>query len=227
MKLEKHSELRGKHAIFAPSSSSWLRYDIEKMVEKVHSNYRVVLGTELHDFSAMEILMRHRFTSAKQVHNSIESFIFQKYFDEYEFDASPYAKKLLRELGFLPPEVFETVKTYINDCTKYRMSPESPLKYSDIFHGTTDCISSENGILRIHDLKTGSTPTHIEQLEIYAALYCLEYKVKPSSFSSIDLRIYQNGEVLCHNPESDDILAIMNFIKYSNSELNKIFFGGV
>ena len=33
-----------------------------------------------------------------------------------------------------------------------------------------------NKILRIHDYKSGITPAKMDQLMIYAALFCLEYK---------------------------------------------------
>lgn len=79
------------------------------------------------------------------------------------------------------------------------------------FSGTADAISFRNNTLRIHDLKTGVRPVHIEQLEIYAALFCLEYKIKPADIK-IELRIYQNDEVLIHEPAPEDILQIMNKI---------------
>lgn len=66
-------------------------------------------------------------------------------------------------------------------------------------------------MLRIHDLKTGVRPVHIEQLEIYAALFCLEYKVKPTDIT-IELRIYQNDDIFIHQPEAEDILRIMDKI---------------
>lgn len=89
------------------------------------------------------------------------------------------------------------------------------------FSGTADAISFRNNFLRIHDLKTGVRPAHIEQLEIYAALFCLEYKVKPSAIK-IELRIYQNDEVLIHNPEPDDISKIMDKIIHLNKLLENV-----
>ena len=51
----------------------------------------------------------------------------------------------------------------------------------------------------------------MEQLEIYAALFCLEYNKKPSDID-MELRIYQNNEILVHNPTVEDILPIMDKI---------------
>lgn len=89
------------------------------------------------------------------------------------------------------------------------------------FSGTADAIAFRNNFLRIHDLKTGKRPVHIEQLEIYAALFCLEYRVKPNDIQ-IELRIYQNDEVLVHNPTAEDILQIMNKIIHCDKLLLEI-----
>lgn len=89
------------------------------------------------------------------------------------------------------------------------------------FSGTADAISFRNNFLRIHDLKTGTRPVHIEQLEIYAALFCLEYKVKPADIK-IELRIYQNDEILVHEPEADEIIVIMNKIIHLNKILEDV-----
>ena len=75
-------------------------------------------------------------------------------------------------------------------------------------------------MLRIHDLKTGATPAHIEQLLIYAAFFCLEYRIKPGEID-IELRIYQNDEILYHKPEADEILPIMDKIITDNKNLQK------
>lgn len=89
------------------------------------------------------------------------------------------------------------------------------------FSGTADAISFRNNFLRIHDLKTGTRPVHIEQLEIYAALFCLEYKVKPTDIK-IELRIYQNDEILVHEPEPEEIITIMNKIVHLNKILENV-----
>ena len=100
---------------------------------------------------------------------------------------------------------------YVNDCVGFKMAPEQILFYSENCYGTADAISFRNAFLRIHDLKTGAIPAHIEQLMVYAALFCLEYKVKPGTIG-MELRIYQNDEVLCHTPVADEIAPIMDKI---------------
>ena len=91
------------------------------------------------------------------------------------------------------------------------MIPEQTLYFSDNCFGTADSISFRHGTLRIHDLKTGETPAHMEQLEIYAALFCLEYDIDPSDIDII-LRIYQSNEITELEADSNILLPIMDKI---------------
>lgn len=125
------------------------------------------------------------------------------------------------DLGLKQPRTKKTIYAYVNDAIGYRMETEVVLFYSERFFGTADAISFRNNFLRIHDLKTGKHPANMEQLEIYAALFCLEYKVKPSDIK-MELRIYQNDEVIVHIPESEDIVKIMQKIVSLDKLLEKI-----
>lgn len=115
------------------------------------------------------------------------------------------------KLGQKLPKSPKTLNTYVNDAVGYKMTPEQVLCYSENCFGTADAISFRDDKLRIHDLKTGAIPAHIEQLKIYAALFCLEYKKNPGKID-IELRIYQNDEVLVHNPSEEEIMIIMEKI---------------
>lgn len=75
------------------------------------------------------------------------------------------------------PRSKKTLNSYVNDAIGFRMIPEQILYYSDNCFGTADAIIFKNNFLRIHDLKTGVIPAHMEQLRIYAALFCLEYGI--------------------------------------------------
>ena len=125
------------------------------------------------------------------------------------------------DLGIKQPRSKKTIYAYVNDAIGFKMDTEVVLYYSDRFFGTADSICFRNGILRIHDLKTGKTPVHMEQLEIYAALFCLEYKIKPGEID-MELRIYQNDQIIYHNPTAEDILPIMDKIIRLNKILEKI-----
>lgn len=101
---------------------------------------------------------------------------------------------------------------YINDCIKHHMIPEQPLYYSENCFGTADAISFRDGWLRIYDLKTGSSPVYVDQLKIYAALFCLEYRYKPHDIK-IELRIYQKDkDVVRSVADPKEIEAIMDQI---------------
>lgn len=115
------------------------------------------------------------------------------------------------ELGVKLSNSKRTLNRYVNDAIGYGMTPELILYYSDNCFGTADAIKFDGTELRIHDLKTGKTPASFHQLEIYAALFCLEYDVNPSEID-ICLRIYQLDEVLEETPDADEILAIMDII---------------
>ena len=128
------------------------------------------------------------------------------------------------DLGIKQPRSKKTLYAYVNDAIGFKMSTEVVLYYSNRFFGTADAISFRDGMLRIHDLKTGKSgkiEDHIEQLEVYAALFCLEYKVKLGDIN-IELRVYKNDEVLYHNPTAEDILPIMDKIIHLNKLLEKI-----
>ena len=121
------------------------------------------------------------------------------------------------ELGIKQPRSKKTICSYVNDAIGFKMSTEVVLFYSKYFFGTADAISFRNNMLRIHDLKTGESG-HMEQLEVYAALFCLEYKIKPGELD-IELRLYKNDEVIVHNPTAEDILPIMDKIIHLNKIL--------
>lgn len=123
-----------------------------------------------------------------------------------------WAKETI-DLNLKQPRSKKTIYAYVNDAIGFKMDTEVVLYFSERFFGTADAISFRNNFLRIHDLKTGKSPAHMEQLEIYAALFCLEYKVDPKTIET-ELRIYQNDEVIVHCPDPEDICFIMERIKY-------------
>ena len=118
------------------------------------------------------------------------------------------------DLGIKQPRTKKTLYAYVNDAIGFKMDTEVVLFYSERFFGTADAICFRNNTLRIHDLKTGKggkIENHMEQLMIYAALFCLEYKVKPGEIK-MELRVYKNDDILVHNPTAEDIVPIMDRI---------------
>jgi hypothetical protein len=114
-----------------------------------------------------------------------------------------------------------TLGMYINDAIKHRMNTEQVLYYSENCFGTADAISFRYKTLRVFDLKTGLIPGSVHQLEVYAALFCLEYEVDPYNIS-IELRIYQENEVLVYDADPDDIVYIMEKIQEFDKQIQQL-----
>lgn len=134
------------------------------------------------------------------------------------------AKDLINE-GIKVRGSKQTFAAYVNDAIGYGMTPEQVLYFSNNCFGTTDAIYYKDGLLRIHDLKTGVTPAHMEQLEIYAALFLLEYErvlgVRPMDVKT-ELRIYQSDDVQEENPDPEKIIDIMNDIRQKDSWIEEL-----
>ena len=131
-----------------------------------------------------------------------------------------FAAQCIR-LGQKLPKSQKTLNMYVNDAIGFKMTPEQTLFYSENCFGTADSISFRNRLLRIHDLKTGVIPAHMEQLEIYTALFCLEYKIKPADID-IELRIYQHDGILYHTPTAEDIVPIIDKIITFDKVITKL-----
>lgn len=130
------------------------------------------------------------------------------------------AHQLIR-LGVKLPATKKSLNTYVNDAIGYRMTPEQTLFYSNNCYGTADAIGFRRNLLRIHDLKTGLVEASEHQLEVYAALFCLEYRFKPFEIE-IELRIYQNDEIRVYNPDADHIMHIMDKIITFDKRINEL-----
>ena len=120
------------------------------------------------------------------------------------------------ELGIKLPKNKKTLNMYVNDAIGFRMTPEQPLYYSDNCFGTADAITFSKKLLRVHDLKTGTTPASMNQLKIYDALFCLEYSVDPKSIQIIN-RIYQLNEIFEEDEDPEEIEDIEHkIIRFDN-----------
>lgn len=119
------------------------------------------------------------------------------------------------------PSTKDPLNQYVNDAIGFRMKAEQPLFYSINAFGTADSIAFRNGLLRIHDLKTGVSPVSMKQLEVYAALFCLEYHEDPLHID-MELRIYQTEEKAIYKPRGKDILQIMETIVEFDKEIERL-----
>ena len=130
-----------------------------------------------------------------------------------------WAKETI-DLGIKQPRSKQTLYAYVNDAIGYKMSTEVVLFYSERFFGTADAISFRDGVLRIHDLKTGEEPASMEQLVVYAALFCLEYGIRPGDIE-MELRIYQNDEIVYFNPTVEHVAPVMDKIVHLDKLLEE------
>lgn len=126
------------------------------------------------------------------------------------------------EEGIVQDDERTTVGLYINQCIEFRMSPEVVLFYSPNAFGTVDAIAFRYRLLRISDLKTGVTRVSEHQLEVYAALFCLEYGIDPFSLRGIELRLYKDGRVLLFDADPAYIKGIMDKIVHFDGILNEL-----
>jgi hypothetical protein len=182
------------HALLAPSGVSWINYTsdtstmLDKLAQRYASSMRAPAGTAIHDFAANAILMHEKLPKSETAVVKMVKFFMQGK------GPKVYNEELINFISTMPKEVIETIIMYVNDCIGYRMDPEVRLVYSYECNGTADAISFDNGLLRISDLKTGDGIVHMEQLFIYAAIFCLEYHFKPKQIK-IETRLYQLGNV--------------------------------
>lgn len=209
MQFAKHYDLEGKHAILSASSWRWINDDTDALTKRLCGQYATYMGTVLHEIAYKHIKYRTKMNKYDKKNVMLELLsrgVPDIVIDAVDFDA-----------------MFANMLTYVNDGVGFRMEPEVVLYYSKNFFGTADCIkfSEAENLLRIHDFKSGTTPAHIEQLLIYAALFCLEYRFKPGNIQT-ELRIYQNNEILYHKPEADEILPIMDKIVLFDKFLDRV-----
>lgn len=111
-----------------------------------------------------------------------------------------------------------TFNMYVNDSIGWRLTSEQKLYYSDNAFGTADAIGLTGTKLRVSDLKSGVHAASPDQLEGYAALFCLEYGRKPFELE-IELRIYQNDEVRLYVADPVKISIIMEQIEYLDKRI--------
>lgn len=158
----------------------------------------------------------HAFLSPSSYHwvnydeQKMDASIFSSFASRRGTDLHELAQRMIR-LGVKLPDTTATLNRYVNDAIGFRMTPEQTLYYSPNCYGHADAISFRPNKLRIHDLKTGINKCKVTQLEVYAALFCLEYGFKPTQLE-IELRIYQNDSVEIYDGDVLEITRIMDHI---------------
>lgn len=210
MNFARHYDKEGKHAVLSPSTWRWINDDKDALLRRLSSQYAQTIGTILHAMAYKHIKYRIKMSKFDKKHimlellsNGVPGYVV----NQYDLDS-----------------IFENLMAYVNDGIGFNMTPEVVLYYTDNFFGTADSIAynEKTKTLRIHDYKSGVVPAHMEQLGIYAALFCLEYRIKPYEIAETELRIYQNGEILFHNPTADEIKDFADKIIAHDTFINQL-----
>lgn len=208
MTFNKHSELEGRHAILSPSKPYWLNYTDEALEKFYVSSYATDIGTLVHEYACDRIKFRMPIDPDNdEAKNGLLLHLMKNGIPFRAIDLD---------------RIFYNLVPYVNDGVGFKMDSEVVLKYSDFCFGTADAISVRKNWLRIHDLKTGVSPAHIEQLLIYAALFFLEYKrdYRPNTMK-VELRIYKDNDITIHQPSLEEIQSTMNRIIYEEKIIRR------
>jgi hypothetical protein len=169
---------------------------------------------------------KHAFLSPSSYHwlnyndQKLESRFYAAMSAQRGTDIHALAHEAIR-LGIKLSRSNQALSTYVNDAIGYKMSCEQGLYYSENCFGTADTISFRRNKLRVHDLKTGIIAASEKQLEVYAALFCLEYGVNPFDIE-IELRIYQRDEIRIFEPPPEEIASIMEKIIEFDQQIEAI-----
>ena len=197
MQWNDHKQLEGKHAFLGASNFHWINWNDQIFENRYYSQFSTTIGTAIHALAHDCILNRTKIN--KHDKHLVELSLYHAFVPKDAYD---------------PNAILENLIPFVNDAIGYHMSSEILLYYNSYCFGTCDAIlfNEKDKILRIHDLKTGTTTAHFEQLLIYAALFCLEYHKNPRHFTT-ELRIYQNFEISVNTPDPSEIESFMELIQ--------------
>lgn len=206
MIFNRHPQLEGRHAFLGASQFRWINWTDEVLEARFYGQYSQAMGTTIHDLAKDLIQSRTKLTMD----------------DVRVIDITLY-KAGIPKGAFNSHDILSNLLPFVNDAIGFRMKPEVLLYYSNNVFGTADAIvfDKREKTLRVHDLKTGVTKTHMEQLMIYAALFCLEYRMKPEDMK-FSLKLYQNFEIIEYNPTGDEVRVFMDKIIVTDDKLKNI-----
>lgn len=194
----------GAHAFLGASKHSWTEKTTEEVVEQFKNHYAQSAGTALHNLASF--MIKHKIRISKTDRKLIILELLKNNIPRFAIEVDIFLNALL---------------PFVNDSIGYGMRSEQVLYYSKWAFGTADAINFQDNKLLIFDLKTGISRVSVRQLEVYAALYCLEYNADPRKID-IELRFYQRGEVTVYEPDGNDIFGLMAKIRTLSSQLDEL-----
>lgn len=195
------------HAFCSPSKKTWRNWSKEQLLNAYVNSYSQQIGTLLHAYACENI--KKNFKMQKSDKHSLLRYL--------------TVENKIPVVAVDIDRLFSNLMLYVNDCIGFRMRPEEKMYLNDYFFGTADAIRfTDKNELIIFDLKTGVKPiVDFGQLENYAALFCAVYKVKPIELKSLELRLYQNSEIMAVQP---DPMIIEPIIDQMNCFTNEILY---
>lgn len=203
MLWNQHKDYEGKHAFLGASQWRWTTWDDATLEDRYYSQYAQQAGTILHALAHDCICSNMKLNKSDK--HLIDMYMYKNFIPRNAYDTDFFLDNLL---------------PFVNDAIGFHMSSEVLLFYSPNCFGTADAIMyyEKDKTLRIHDLKSGTQAAHPEQLMIYAALFYLEYKKKPTENKTL-LRIYQNCEIIEYEPDPMEIEKLMKLIQNRDNYL--------
>ncbi len=206
MYFNDHHEFEGKHAFLGASQYHWMDWNDEILKQRWINSFAQDIGTIIHELASTCIKKKIKLN---------------------ESDVNLVIITLLKNgipmNVFNPHRILANLMNFVNDCIDENMLSEVILFYSELAFGTTDAIKFDEikKILKIKDYKNGRVPAKMNQLLIYAALFCLEYDKNPNDFTT-ELSIYQNEDVVTYFPSANEIQAYMDKIRDTELKVRDI-----
>ena len=210
MNWNEHKALEGTHAFLGASQFRWINWDDETLTKRFMSHFSTDIGTIIHALASECIKRKIRLS-------------------EYDINLieMELAKNNIPRTAYDPKAILLNLIPFVNDSIDWLMDSEILLFYSYYAYGTADAIGydEKEKVLRINDYKSGSIEAHIEQLKLYAAYFCLEYHKDPAKMKRIELRIYQNYQVIecVLTPETQDISKFMTIVQEQSRKTEILF----
>ena len=212
MIFQQHLEYQGKHSKLPPSRAhSLITKTPEQLYQLMVSSYATEIGDICHEFAAERIRYSIKLTNTRADKNNLLIRLLSNGVPYYAIDID---------------RIYPTIHNYVNDAINFGLKPEVVLVYTPDVFGTADAIDFNNGILRIFDLKTGSTPAHIEQLIYYLSYWALEYPLEFKELKEVELRIYQSNDVIVSKPTREDFMPVIDKIVSDAKFIQEIRSGG-
>ncbi len=176
-----HHRLKGQHALFSPSSPSWIRYDTEKVRSYLQAVEARALGTRLHDYACQSIELGRKLPSrpadtiSLYVNDALKLGMTPEqclYYSQYCYghaDAIKFDRGTLRihdlKTGSLPGKMDQLMIYDALFCLEYGYDPHSIkhnlriYQYDDINELTPhpdDIAEYMDQIIKVDEIKTGA-----------------------------------------------------------------------